>query len=31
LNQLRLDFHHSSASLRLIARPLLRIRYGCAS
>ena len=31
MNQLRLDFHHYSASLRLLARPLLRIRYGCAS
>ena len=31
MNQLRLDFHHSSASPRLLARPLLRIRYGCAS
>ena len=31
LNQLRLDYHHSSVSLRLLARPLLRIRYGCAS
>ena len=31
LNQLRLDFHHSSASLGLLARPLLGIRYGRAS
>lgn len=31
LNQLRLDFHHSYVSLRLLARPLLRIRYGRAS